>query len=215
MKYINRKSYLHFFSTMLLFGSLWGLSEATLGYLLHSFPIPGFSGVILFPIGFLLMEEAYRRVKSVSVIFFMGCIAAGIKFIDLLLPIRSVFSVINPVIAIVAESIVVGLVFYAVAAQGKKFKYFEILIACFGWRFLFLGVLISMSVSYGYPIGILKKGTEGILIFLLFGGILSSVLLWGMLVLRKYFSFFSFWKECGIIPASIVFAGALGMEYIL
>ena len=93
----------------LFWGSLWGLVEATLGQVLHRIPIPGIAGAVMFPIGVFFMVQAYRNSGKIPVIFLTALVAANIKLIDLLLPARSPLAAINPAIAILCESFVVGL----------------------------------------------------------------------------------------------------------
>jgi hypothetical protein len=95
----------------LFWGSLWGLVEATLGHVLHRIPIPGIAGAVMFPIGVFFMIQAYRNSGKIPVIFLTALVAANIKLIDLFLPARSPLAAINPAIAILCESYIVGLFF--------------------------------------------------------------------------------------------------------
>lgn len=87
-------------------GALWGLTEGTLGYLLHLARVPGLAGAVMSPIGLLLMGRAYSRTGRVSVIPATALAAAAFKLATLLVPGINVLAVINPVQAILLESMV-------------------------------------------------------------------------------------------------------------
>jgi hypothetical protein len=89
----------------LLYGSVWGLGEATLGHLLHLARVPGLPGLVMFPFGVLVMGRALARSGSAEAVFSMGVVAAGFKFLDLLLPGTDILAVINPAQAILLEAL--------------------------------------------------------------------------------------------------------------
>ncbi|MBU4445137.1 hypothetical protein KJ656_08665 [bacterium] len=91
---------------VLFYGGLWGITEATLGYLLHFLPC-GFSGMFMFPIGFYFMFNAFKTTGKQSTIFYTALIAAAIKLTDLFVPLRTAMTAINPAISIIFESLVV------------------------------------------------------------------------------------------------------------
>lgn len=92
---------------MILFmGALWGIAEATLGYVLHFLP-HGMSGMFMFPIGMYFMYNAYKKSNKTQAVMWVAMIAASVKLIDLALPTRSPMSVINPATSILLESLVV------------------------------------------------------------------------------------------------------------
>ncbi len=90
---------------VLLYGGLWGMTEATLGYLLHFLP-NGFSGMFMFPIAFYFMFNAFRMSGKQSTIFLTAIIAAAIKLSDLFVPLQTPLSAINPAVSIILESLV-------------------------------------------------------------------------------------------------------------
>ncbi|MCK4716365.1 MAG: hypothetical protein KAT54_06125 [Candidatus Marinimicrobia bacterium] len=91
---------------VLFYGGLWGITEATLGYLLHFLPC-GFSGMFMFPIGFYFMFNAFKMTGKQSAIFTTALVAAAIKLTDLFVPLRTSMTAINPAISIIFESLVV------------------------------------------------------------------------------------------------------------
>jgi len=92
-------------ATALLFGSVWGLGEATLGHLLHLVRVPGLPGVVMLPFAALVMGRALARSGGAAVVFTTGVVAAGFKFFDLLLPGTDILAVINPARAILLEAL--------------------------------------------------------------------------------------------------------------
>ena len=120
---------------VLVFGGLWGACEATLGYLLHFLPI-GFSGMIMFSIGFYFMFNAFKITGKQSAIFYTALIAAGIKSMDMLLPGMAVVRVVNPAVSIVLESLVV----FAFARFYQEERIFSKSFTMgLGWVLLFIG----------------------------------------------------------------------------
>jgi hypothetical protein len=140
-----------FWISILFFGALWGLAEATLGYVLHFLPC-GFAGLLMFPIGFYLMYSAYRLSGMRSTVLAVGLIAALIKTVDFVLPIAGVMSVLNPVTSIMIESL---LVFGALTLFERKRAWPAVLLISGGWILLFVLVqsflLRPASGLYLYP----------------------------------------------------------------
>lgn len=89
----------------MFYGSVWGLGEATLGHLLHLARVPGLPGLVMFPFGVLVMGRALNRSGSAAAVFSTGLVAAGFKFLDLLLPGTDILAVINPAQAILLEAL--------------------------------------------------------------------------------------------------------------
>lgn len=94
-----------FFRAAFYAGALWGFAEATLGYLLHLAHVPGLPGAVMAPIGLLLMGRAFIRTRKARVIPAVALTAAAFKLSTLLVPGINVLAVINPVQAILLESI--------------------------------------------------------------------------------------------------------------
>lgn len=119
---------------ILFYAALWGLAEASLGYVLHFLPC-GFAGMIMFPIGFYLMYNAYKFSGQRSTVLLVGLIAALIKTVDLILPLTSPMSVLNPVSSILIESL---LVFGAVSLFEGKRAVPAVFLMSSGWILLFI-----------------------------------------------------------------------------
>lgn len=89
----------------LIWGSVWGLGEATLGHLLHAARVPGLPGLVMAPFAVLVMGRAAARSRSATAVFLAGAVAAGFKFFDLFLPGTDLFAIANPVQAILLEAL--------------------------------------------------------------------------------------------------------------
>lgn len=92
------------FGQVVLYGSVWGTGEATVGHLLHLARVPGLPGLVMFPFAVLVMGRAAARGGSAGAVFLTGVVAAGFKFLDLLLPGTDFVAVLNPAQAILLEA---------------------------------------------------------------------------------------------------------------
>ena len=90
-----------------VWGSLWGLWEATVGHLVHLIKIPGLAGFIMFPAAFFFMSRAFARSGRAESIFLAACVAAGFKLFDLFIPGTIVQAAVNPAQAILLEALAV------------------------------------------------------------------------------------------------------------
>jgi hypothetical protein len=95
------------FPAALFWGALWGLAEATAGYLLHLMRMPGLAGFIMFPFGLLLISRAFRQSGTAATIFLTAVVAAGLKLFDLFLPGTDPMAVFRPALAILCEGLAV------------------------------------------------------------------------------------------------------------
>lgn len=102
---------------VLIYGAVWGVGEATLGHLLHLARVPGLPGLIMFPFAVLVMGRVLARSGSAAAVFSAGAVAAGFKFLDLLLPGTDIMAVINPARAILLEALA-GSAWVLLAATG-------------------------------------------------------------------------------------------------
>ena len=92
--------------TVLFFGGLWGIVEATLGTILHlkSLGMYASSTTIIVPIAFMLMGACYKRSGTFRSVLYMGIMAASIKAM-----VCAIFHLsFNPVYYILLESAVMS-----------------------------------------------------------------------------------------------------------
>ena len=103
------KKVLNILFSVLLFGGMWGILEATLGSLLHMHFVPNTmflaSSAIMVPIAYFFMGACYKRTGTFRSVFYMGLLAASIKLVSCLIFHMS----INPVYYILMESAFMGL----------------------------------------------------------------------------------------------------------
>jgi len=168
--------------TVLFYGGIWGLCEATLGYLLHLLPC-GFSGMIMFPIGFGLMTSAWRISGSRSAMAGAALIAVAIKLADLLIPLQPAIRTLNPVVAILLEAlVVVGFV--------TLFNDRHVLLKTVSMGFSWVLLLIAAQAVLRPADGLYLKPFPEMLGFILLNAGVSGLLAGGYL--RK--ADWSFWR---------------------
>ena len=95
------------FIIALFWGSLWGITEATLGHVLHMLRIPGLAGFVMMPLGVFFMLKAFQTSGKPSGILLTSICAAGFKLSNLLFPGIDPAAAFNPALAILAESLAV------------------------------------------------------------------------------------------------------------
>ena len=104
----RKQEILNILFSVLLFGGLWGINEATLGTLLHMPFVHRTmflsSTTILVPIAFALMGACYKRTNTFRSCFYMGILAASMKAISCLIFKMS----FNPCYYILIESLAMG-----------------------------------------------------------------------------------------------------------
>lgn len=123
---------------ILFFGALWGIVEATLGYVLHF--IPGtLAGSILFPIAGIILYRAYNVTGSKTALLWIGVVAAMIKAVNFFLPQVSIFKTINPMMSIIMEALMVVAVVSLLTSEKQPVKLLAFPVASIAWRGLFVG----------------------------------------------------------------------------
>lgn len=205
----------------LFWGALWGIAEATLGYLAHLVLfIPGIAGFIMFPIGFYFMTRAYKETGKKGTLFITAAAAASIKLLDLFLPGLAPIKTINPAVFILMEAVAVTVVFKAVNFETARFRFKEAFAAAAGWRLGFVAyysLLAAFSVSSEF----FQMGTAHILRFLVLESVINAAIITVYLKAPASFHFkpnktWSFTPFTGTRPAisSAVFTAAILMKLI-
>lgn len=143
----------------LFWGSLWGLTEATLGYLVHLITaIPGMAGFFMFPIAFYFMTRAYKERGQAGTIFATAAVAASLKLVDLLLPGLNPLKTINPAISILMEAMAVIFVIRSMKVDRVekvdrvkqagmiRFRFRDAILAGLYWRGGFIGLSLLWAI---------------------------------------------------------------------
>ena len=117
----KRDSIVHLLIGILVFGSIWGFMEATLGGFLNMIIFPN-KGAIMGAIGTSIMALALGIYKKPSMLPGIGIVAASFKLLNvwlLFVPISTV-NVINPAMAIILESLAFSLAVVLLNKQIEK-----------------------------------------------------------------------------------------------
>ena len=107
----GRHGLVHLIIGILVFGSIWGFFEATLGGFLNMIILPN-KGAIMGGIGMAIMGTALAIYRKPSMLPGIGIVAASFKLLNvwfLFVPISAVH-IINPAMAIILESLAFSLV---------------------------------------------------------------------------------------------------------
>lgn len=131
------------FPAILFWASLWGIVEATFGWLLHCAHVPGV-GYILYPIALLCMTSAVSQTGRARSAVLVAFVAAAIKLFDLfLLGGRPFYYVTNPAAYIALEGC-------ATAAFFHYVKFSETRNAIYYMRSFALGTLCFLGTFVAF-----------------------------------------------------------------
>lgn len=133
-------------STAIFWGSLWGIMEATLGYLLHKINF-SFGWCIWFPMAFYFMDKIYRQVKKAQYVLYGALITSIIKLADLFIETRA-DKVINPSVSIILEATAIFAVYKIVESNHKKIGIAAVTVVNFLWRGLYIVYLLLAPKSF-------------------------------------------------------------------
>lgn len=132
-------------SAIIFWGSLWGLTEATLGHFLHVFTL-GVGWLFWFPIAFFFIHRSYTHTGRLSSIPCTALLAASLKLIDLFAPVRLDF-VINPAVSILIEGVTLWLVFGIAGSKRVNLGPGLVLLCSMSWRCIYLAYIAMLVPS--------------------------------------------------------------------
>ena len=158
--------------SVVFFGSLWGLVEASLGLGLQ-FLTPTMTGLILFPIGFYFMKSAQKSLGKMAAPLYVALVASGIKLTNLFFSAMPAIAIINPAMAIILEGLFVCV--FLKALDQNTFK--NALMASVGWRMSYL-VFLSVLFFMGRPIRLFNSGLESILTYVFIDALIGAGLVY-------------------------------------
>lgn len=135
-------------SSVIIIGSAWGIVEATVGHFIHVFTL-GIGWLLWFPIAFFFLNSVYRMTKKTSCMIYTAFLAAGIKMLDIFYTPRYDY-VINPAVSILLEALTVFAVYQILIKRNQQVKLDipSILIACIGWKVLYICYLLFLPDSW-------------------------------------------------------------------
>ena len=168
---------------IIFWGALWGLEEATLGHMLHITSL-SFGWFLWFPLAYFFMSMVYRQTGKLDSILYTSIIAAAIKLTDLFMTTNLVI-IICPALSIILEGISLFAILKIISKRTltQKHRLIELTSVSLLWRALYLLSLLFIPTwiiaSYSY------KSISTILEFLLYEGLVNSLLVYGVMVLTK------------------------------
>ncbi|MCF7923958.1 MAG: hypothetical protein K9L64_02480 [Candidatus Izimaplasma sp.] len=169
-----KRTKLEMISLIIFFGAVWGILEASLGYVLHL--IPGFiAGTIMFPIVMFILYKAYKAMGSRKAIFYVAMVALFIKSANLLMPLPTPFKVVNPMIAMAIESLLVFAVIPLFESKKPAKVVTGVVIASIGWRLAYVGYLGINFFATGYLSNQIASFSAGVN-FVLLSGLLTALI---------------------------------------
>lgn len=181
---------------ILFFGALWGLTEATLGFILHLVAAP-IAGLVMFPIGFFFMWQARLRTDSVYAPMQVAAVAASIKLVNLFVAPLWITAT-NPAIAILLEG---GFVVVFLASAKRKTP-IRCLLATYGWRLGYLAFLFVL-LSAEFKLRLLDGGWASVFPFVTIDALVNAALVF---IIAKYSLKFEFDLKPALVGATAVAA---------
>lgn len=204
----NKKTF-KLVSQIIFYGAVWGIIEASLGYLLHFLP-PTIAGMIMFPIAAFILMKAYRAMGKRSAVIYVGLIAAGIKAVDFLIPGMMVFKTVNPMISIVLESLMVAAAYPLLSGNKAPKQILGSICSSMGWRAGYVLYMTAQFIITGFVSNYIASASA-VINFVLLNGLLSGALVYGMI----YIDLKTIARPIKFRPVYAVFALvlALGLQF--
>jgi len=162
---------------ILFWGILWGLFEATAGFLLHLLPVP-LGAYLWFPAAFFFMRGAHQQTEKKSAILGAAAVAAALKLLNLFSDIRPDY-VLNPAASILLEALaMIGVTAYRNRPTGQSMTTLFSTASCVAWvnslwRVGYVFYLIIFSPLWMRDASVVGSAAS-LLSFLLIENMLSS-----------------------------------------
>jgi hypothetical protein len=172
----------------LYWGAVWGLYEATAGFVVHSFiRVPGASSVLLVPFALFCLQRAMRAGGGLRACGVAAATAAAIKLVDFLLPALTVLNVVNPAVAILFEALAFVVVARRLGMPARVPSLPAVAVGALAfnaiWRVLFL--LHYAVVGWVWSVGMMKDGPQVPLGFLLRDSLVCAAVVVGLVALAR------------------------------
>jgi len=171
---------------IVFWGSLWGIAEATLGYVLHmaAIQLPGVPGFVMLPVAFYFMRKAYLAIGKAGAVYQVALVSALIKCCDFLIPGNIPIRILNPALSILLEGLAVALVFAYAERKRNAIGFASVFAMGVLWRAVFLFHLFLIS-RIGLPAALVTDGLQVSLRFLLLESFVNAVLMFAYLKIEK------------------------------
>lgn len=175
--------------TILIWGGLWGVVEATVGYVLHLLPF-SVGWLIWYPLASFFMFQVYRKTGRAACITLVGILSASIKLFNLFLPV-SIDRVLNPACSILFESITMAAAvfllsrFFADRKNHMLFAVSAVLCMNTGWRTLYSVYLLVLVPDWMREISVVSN-TAVFMRFFIVDNFFTSLVLIAAIPLRKH-----------------------------
>jgi hypothetical protein len=162
---------------ILTIGALWGIFEATVGYVLHLLPI-SIGWLIWYPAACFFLTAAYFKTRKAYAVLCVGSISAGIKLLNLLLP-GSIDRVINPSVSILLEALIMFCAICVLQKTAVRNKPAVLAVAVLmmntGWRLLYCMYILFIVPQWMRDISVLSNSFK-LMRFLLIDNLSTSAI---------------------------------------
>ncbi|HBY66067.1 MAG TPA: hypothetical protein DEG42_06830 [Acholeplasmataceae bacterium] len=169
--------------SVIFFGSIWGILEATLGYALHFLPVL-ISGSIMFPIAATIMVMTFHQTKSRSAMIYVALIAASLKSVNFFMPGLLPINTYNPMISIMLQSLVVYAVLPMVEKKSFAVQMLGLGIVSLSWRALFIMNIAINNALTGFMFNQLASSST-IISFIVISGLIEMAILIGLAAIQQ------------------------------
>lgn len=163
---------------IVVWGTIWGIFEATVGYLLHLLPL-SIGWLVWYPMACFFLSCVYRNTNKIYSVLFVGILCAAIKMLNLFLPGR-IDRVINPAFSIVFEALSLYAVIWVLnrhLAEKRRRPLVKALAALgmnTGWRALYVLYLFFLVPDWIREVSVISS-MESFLKFFVKQNILTSL----------------------------------------
>lgn len=179
--------------TALAWASLWGIFEATAGYLLHLISF-GLGWLIWYPAAFFFLSAVRRQTGRAWPAALSGLLCATVKMLNLLLP-GSIDKVLNPAMSIIFEALAFTCAAFilsrAFKGRGEPFAgALAILLSNTAWRALYALYLRFCVPTWMCEISVISSPQKSAEFFLTQNLITSLITIAGCLLAKYLFKRF-------------------------
>ena len=174
--------------TIVFWGSLWGILEASLGWCLHLIHFKG-EVLVLYPFGLMCMMMVAKQTKQMSAVIKVAGVASLVKLVNLfMLPAVPVYHVTNPAVAIFLEGLVTW--GFCIYTQKNSLQWKTAIpvatVLVFASIFFFRGWQILMDAYVAYNPSVHKPFNTGVILQWGWRSAIQGLMLTGAVYLSAY-----------------------------